>query len=159
MERVGGELTLHLGVGATGRDEQVGKTIVVQVDYSRAPAHISGFNSQTRADGDIVEVSFSIVAVKDIGVIGEVGLEHVQVPVEIVVANSNPHAGLLQTVFAQSNATLQALFAKRTIMLIAKEPTGRGIAGYINVGPTIVIVVRCDCRDWILTRRRGGAGT
>src|ERR1700730_14915135 len=158
MERVGGEFTLNLGIDATGRNKRVGKTIVVQVDHSRAPAHISGFNSQTRADGDIVEVSFSIVAVKDIGIVGEVALEHVQVSVEIVVANSNPHAGLLQAVFAQSNATLQALFAKCTIMLIAKEPTGRGIAGYINVGPTIVIVVRGDCGHGIRTSGRGDAG-
>ena len=148
-ERIGWESSLHLGIYASGRDEQIREAVVVEIDDAGAPPYIASFDAQAGADGDVVEVPFPVVAVEDIGIVGEVRFEDVEVSVEVVVADAHTHAGLFQPVFAERHPSFQTLLAKGAVVLVAKQPARRGIAGDIDIRPTVVVVVCCDHCHWI----------
>ncbi len=86
-ERIGGQRSLHFRVHAAGHEEQVGKPVVVQIDDARAPADEPRLHADARADREIVEVALAVVAVQDVGVVGEMRLEDIEVAVEIVIAD------------------------------------------------------------------------
>ncbi len=78
-EGVGRKRLLHLGIDAAGRHEQVGEAVVVEIDHPRSPPDVAGLHADARADAEIVEVAFPVVAVQDIRIVGEVRLEDIQV--------------------------------------------------------------------------------
>ena len=88
------------------------------------------------------KIALAVVAIQHVGVVGEMRLEDVEVAVEIVVADGDAHAGLLHPVLAQRDAALERFFAERAVVLVAKEPARRRIAGDVDVGPAVVVVVR-----------------
>src|SRR5215831_21179726 len=92
FHRVLRELLRDLGEDAAGYEEEVGIAVVIEVGHAGAPAHVAGLDADAGRQGDVVEVSFAIAAVKDARVVGEVGLEYVEVAVEIVVADAEAHA-------------------------------------------------------------------
>ncbi len=68
--------------------------------------------------------------------------EDVQRAIEIVIADSQTHAGLLDAIVIQGHAGFEADLAEGAVVTIAEHPTGRGIAGDIDIGPAVVIEVR-----------------
>jgi hypothetical protein len=46
------------------------------------PAHVAGLDTETRRLGGIVKITLSVIVVKDVGIIGEVGLKKVKMAVE-----------------------------------------------------------------------------
>ena len=72
------------------------------------------------------------------------GLEYVEIAVQIVVADRYAHARLLRSIRAEGNALLGAIFRKRSVMLVAKEEAGRGIGSHIDICPAVVAEVRSD---------------
>ena len=67
-------------------------------------------------------------------------------PVQIVVADADPHARLLHAVFAQPYASQDSFFAKRSIAIIHEQETRSGIGSDVDVLPTILIEIgRHDC--------------
>src|SRR5207244_5536479 len=101
-------------IHTAGCDEQIWKAVIVQIHNSRAPADVSGFNSQASANGHIVKIALAVIAVKNISIVGEIGLEDIQVAVQVIVANPNSHACLLHAVLTKSNPALKGLFPKRS---------------------------------------------
>src|SRR5689334_22276663 len=77
---------LHLGIHHAGREEEVGQTVVIEIDDARAPTDEARLHSQAGAERDIAEVSSSIVAVEDRGVIAKVSFENVETAVGIEIA-------------------------------------------------------------------------
>src|SRR5262249_42351750 len=108
------------------------------------PSNISGLNSNTGSNGHIVKITLAVVAVKHIGVVGEVGLEDVEICVEIIIAHRNAHACLLDTVFAQGHSAFQCLLPESAIGLVDEEPTRSRITCDINVGPAIIVIIGSD---------------
>ena len=76
-----------------------------------SPADVARLRPDPGQDRHIVEVPLAIVAIAHIGVVGEVGLEDLETPVEVVVAHCHAHSRLLQAVFAQGRAALEGLLA------------------------------------------------
>src|ERR1700719_3343462 len=93
---------------------------------------------------DIVEVAFAVVAIENVGIVGKVSLENVEITFKVESAHCDPHSSLLKSIFAERDAAFESLFAKSAVVLIAKQPTGSGIAGDVDIGPAIVVVVSCD---------------
>ena len=80
--------------------------------------------------------------VENVGVIREVRLEKVQMSVEVIVANRNPHPRLFFSVVAEGYASQHSLFAERSIMVVHEEQTRSGIASNINVWPAVFVQIR-----------------
>src|SRR5439155_26376207 len=85
-------------------------------------------------------------------------LEQVQATVEIATTHADTHAGRLHAVFAERGAALQALLAKRAVVIVAEQETGLGIASYVNVGPAIIVEIGRHCSQRIAAPRRRHAG-
>ncbi len=66
--------------------------------------------------------------------------------VEIVVADSDAHAGLLHAVFAESDAPQHAFLAKSAITIVHEEQTGSGVTGDVDVLPAVFIKIGGDDR-------------
>ena len=106
----------------------------------------------------VVEVPLSVVAVEDVRVVGEVGLEDVDVAVEIVVADAQAHARLFHAVLAQRHAALERFLAERAVVLVAEEPARGRVAGDVDVGPAVVVVVGGHGGHRVRPRGRRNAG-
>ena len=72
------------------------------------------------------------------------GLEDVEVAVEVEIADPDPHAGLLHAVFVERDAALEAGLGERAVVIVAEEEAGRGIAGDVDVRPAVVIEIGRD---------------
>jgi len=70
-----------------------------------------------------------------IRVVREMALNN-QVTVEVAVANSNTHAGLLDSIVVQPAAALHSLFAKRAVVIVHQEQAG--------AVPVVVVVPDAD---------------
>src|SRR5438105_11599937 len=80
------ELRFHFGIYTAGHEEEIGITIIVQVDDATSPTHKACFYTQSTADGEVVEGAIAVVAIENAGVVGEVRFENIQVPVEIEIS-------------------------------------------------------------------------
>src|SRR5258708_36670141 len=102
-------------------DEQVGEAIVIEIDDARAPADPASFNAQVRGPSSVLEICFTVVVIEDVSVIGEVGLEQIEVAIKIVIADSDAHARLLHAAFAASAAAQPSFLPKSPSPLIQQE--------------------------------------
>src|SRR4051794_41276058 len=75
------------------------------------------------------------------GVIGEVGLEDVEVSIPVVVADGGTHAGLLAPVLVEGDACVGGAIGEGPVMVVAVENGGRGIAGHVDVKPAVLLGV------------------
>src|SRR5882724_4462113 len=132
---------LDFRVDMTRRHEQVGITVVVQVNNAGAPTNVARLNSEARGCGRVLKVSLSIVAIKNVPVIGKVGFENIEVATEIVITHSNAHARLFLAIVAHGNATQDPLFAKRSVVIVHEEQARSGIASDVDIGPAIFIEI------------------
>ena len=97
--------------------------------------------------------------VEAVGVIGEVSFENIDVAVQIVISDANPHARLLGTVIAKRHAALHAFFAERAVVVVVHvEQAWRGIGGNVDVGPAVFIEVGSDDRHAIRGVGGGDSG-
>src|SRR5580698_5949855 len=69
------------------------------------------------------------------------GLEDINVAVEIVVAGGNAHAGHLLAIAAISNTARQAFFSKCAIVVVHEEQARRGVCGYEDVRPAVFVYI------------------
>ena len=74
------------------------------------------------------------------------GLEDVQVSIEIEVANPQAHARLLLAVLVHRDSANQGVLGERAVPIVLEVEAWRGIAGNIDVGPTVVVKVRGNGR-------------
>ena len=88
LVRVLWQLALDLRVNVTRDHEQIGIAVVIEVDNSGSPTDVARFYPDAGGTGDVVEIAFSVIVVKAVGVVGEVGLKEIQMPVQIIVTDS-----------------------------------------------------------------------
>src|ERR1700687_3760520 len=69
------QCSFNLGINMAGNHKEVRKTVVVEIDDACSPAHVTSFNSKARGPGSVLEICFSVVVVKDVGVVRKVRLE------------------------------------------------------------------------------------
>src|SRR5439155_26700025 len=75
--------------------------------------------------------------------------EQIETPVEVVVSDPYPHAGLLDAVVIESGAPLYAFLAERAVVVIYQQKAGAGIACDKNIGPPIVVEIGRNRRQTI----------
>src|SRR5271154_3443376 len=64
--------------------------------------------------------------------------------IEIVIADSNAHPGLLFSIVTEGYAAQHTLFAKGTVVVVHEKQAGSRIAGYIDIRPTVLVEVGRD---------------
>src|SRR6516164_8079035 len=94
----------------------------------------------------VVKVALAVVSIQTIGVIRKMGFEEIQMPIQIVVSDSHAHACLLHAIVAQGHAAQDSFLAKRSIVVVHEEQARRGVAGHVDVGPTLFFKIRSNHR-------------
>ncbi len=122
------------------------------------PAHIACLDAQAGAQRHIAKGAFPIVHVDDGCVLGEVSLDDIEAPLHAEIADAKAHAGLLHPIFTQGHSAVDALLAEGSVAIIAEEQTRRGIAGDIDVRPSVVIEIRGNCGQSVASLGPADAG-
>ena len=73
------------------------------------------------------------------------GLEDIDVSVEIVISRSDAHTGHLLAIAAHRHSTDQGLFAECSIVIVHKEQAWRGVGRNQDVRPAVFIHVERHC--------------
>ena len=81
--------------------------------------------------------------VQRISILGKVGLEDVEVAIQIVIPDSDAHSRLFHSVIAQGYATCNPILFECPVVLIDEEEARGRVGSNIYVGPTIFVEVRC----------------
>src|SRR5439155_10003444 len=87
------------------------------------------------------ELSPAQVAVDRGNVVGEVRLQQVHPPVTIEVAHGQAHPRLRRAVLAVGHAGLDRGVGEGPVVIVPVEDGGRGVAGYVDVGPPVAVEV------------------
>src|SRR5262245_36787377 len=144
---LGGQL-LDFGVDVAVDQEDVEPAVVVEIHEPAAPAEEARIDADAGGEGHVVEAQagrlHAKVAVERRGVAGEVGLEDVEQPVAVVIADAHAHSGLRLSVTAVSRARLDADVGERPVFVVVVERGGGRIVSDINVGPGVVVEIRRD---------------
>ena len=101
-----------------------GIAVVVQIDHSGPPTNIAGVDRDPRGACEVIEVSLAIVVIKAVGILRKVSLEQIEMAVQIVIAHSDAHSGLLHAVIAERYSAHYAFFPERSVMVIHEQQTG-----------------------------------
>jgi hypothetical protein len=91
--------------------------------------------------GEVVEAPVAVVVVQGVGVVGEVSLEQVEMTVQVVVAHGHAHSGLLDSVITKGHTAKHAFLAEGAVAVVHEQQTGRGIAGHVDIGPTVFVKI------------------
>src|SRR5207302_6462340 len=113
----------------------------VEVGNSESPAYIARVDADARRSRHIIEISLPIVAIKNISVDREAGLEKLQVPVQIIVADAAAHPRLLHAVVAKGHSSHYAFLAKSSVMIVHEQQTGCRVRGNVDVGPSVFVKI------------------
>ena len=142
-----GQGALGVGIHVAGGDEDVRQAVVIQVRHGSAPSHVAGLYRQSRLSCHLVILPLAQACVEAMGVVREVGLQHIQNAVAIEVGHRKAHAGLLHAVGIQGQTALDAFLGKRPVVIVMEEQRRRGITSQVDIRPPVVIKVGCNGRE------------
>src|SRR5205823_4142382 len=134
--------SFHLRVNMACNHEEIWKTVIVEVHDASSPAYVSCFNPETRGPRGILKVPLPVVAIKDVGVVRKMRLEQIEVSVQVIIADANPHARLLHAIVAQGRTAQHAFFAKSSVTIVHEQKTWSGVASDIDVLPSVFVKIR-----------------
>ena len=89
----------------------------------------------------VLEISPAEIAIERRGVAGKIGLDEIEIAVEIVIGGGDSHPGLRLAVGAESAARFQCNVREGAVFFILIKSARGGIVGNINVGPAIVVEI------------------
>ncbi len=145
---------LQFGSHRSGHNEDVRITIVVQIRESRTPANKAPFCTQARPQSHVVEFAFAIVVVETRSLMHKVGLQHIKMPIEIIISNPDAHASHQVAVAAHGHSAHQTLFAESAVMIIQQQQTWGLVTGHKDVLPAVFIGVEGHRRKSVRTAQR-----
>ena len=131
------DFRIHVAVA----DENIRPAVVIHVEKPATPAQILSVRAQARGKGRIFKTAVAEVVVERGRVAGEVRFYDVQVPVHIVVGRRYSHAGLRLAIGAERATGFHGDVHELAVLLVLVEGAGRGIVGYIDVGPAVIVEV------------------
>src|SRR5579884_689394 len=149
---------LQLRVNAPSDPEDIGTAVVIEIFDADAPTYKPGFDGKTGAQSFIFEFSFAIVDVDGGCIGGKVRFYDIQAATQQEIADTDAHAGLLHSVFAERDAALHALLRKCSVVIVAEEEAGCGIAGDVDIGPTVIIEIGRNDSQTVTGRRFADSG-
>src|SRR5215472_1457606 len=115
------QLSFDFRVNVPGGHEQVWIAIVVEIDHPRSPTDVARIHCDLRGPRHVIEVSLAVVVIEAVGVIGKMGLEKINMAVEVVVADTDSHASLLHAVVTQRHSAEHAFLPKRSVMVVHEQ--------------------------------------
>jgi len=152
------KLTFNFRVNVPRNHEEIGITVVVEVEHAGAPANVAGLHGDASLTGDIIEIGLSVVVVENARVVGEMGFEEVQVAVEVIITDADAHASLLVAIVAEGHATENAFFAERAVVIVHEQQAGSGIASDVDIRPAILVEIGGDHGHAVALGKSGDAG-
>src|SRR5260370_28706250 len=144
-----------LGIHVTVADDQVFPPIVVDIQKCGAPSKMFGVYRQSGSNGRVVEVISAQISVQSVRVVRKVSLENIQQPVMIEVACRHAHSCLFAAVFVVGDARLRAYLLKTLATEVVAVQVWRGIAGHIDVRPSVVVTVGNHRSETVTSLRSG----
>src|SRR5579864_3767639 len=121
---------LQLRIHISGDQKQARVSVVVEIDNSRSPTGEPSLQSKAGNQGHIVEIALAVILIKPVRVVSEVSREKIQMAVQVEVADTKSHAGLFDSIVAQSSAAFQV---ERPIAIVHQQKTGARIASDENI--------------------------
>ena len=88
-------------------DQQIREAVIVDIREHRAPAERVQVDPQTGRERHIGKRPVAVRVVERGGIVGEVRLEEVEVPVAVIVGGGRAHASLLAAVFVEGRARVR----------------------------------------------------
>jgi tetratricopeptide (TPR) repeat protein len=132
---------VHFGIHVSIGEDQILPPIVIDIHRRRTPSQIPGVHRQAASDGGVGKVVVPLVVVEGGGVVRKVGLENIEAPVMAEVGCGRAHPGLFAPLLVIGHASRHADLLKTFSLQIMEVKAGRGIAGYVDIGPTIVVEI------------------
>ena len=86
-KRVCRNFLFDFGIDAACGHEEIGQSVIVQINHASAPSNVARLNPQSRVNRHVVEVSFAVIVIENVGIVGKVCFENVEIAVKI---NSRP---------------------------------------------------------------------
>ena len=102
--------------------------------------------AQSGLEGGVFEVPVALIVIERRRVAGEIGLDDVEIAVEIVIGGRDAHAGLRLAVGAEHAACFQPDLDELAVLLVLVQQRLSGIVGDVDVGPAVVVEVRDAAR-------------
>ena len=79
--------SLQFRIDAAGHPENIRVAVVVEVRDADAPADVARLDAEPGREGDVAEIALAVVDVQRRRVVGEVGLEDIEIAVQLEVAD------------------------------------------------------------------------
>jgi hypothetical protein len=132
---------VHLRVDMSVRHEDIRPTIVIEVDKAGAPTDEARIHPDTAMKCHIVKRAVSAIVVERTSVLLKICLYQVEKTVSVVVTSVRSHTALLSAILVVGHPGERAGFRKGSIAVVVVEQAGSRIVRYINIRPTIVVIV------------------
>src|SRR6202162_2768339 len=130
-----------LGINVAVADQNIGPAIVVEIEEPATPSQKLRVRAQPRGERGILEVARALIVVERRGVAGEIGLDQIEVSIQIVIRRGNPHAGLRLSVRAQGTPRFHGDVFQRSILFFVIESAGSRVISHVNIRPTVIIKI------------------
>src|SRR5262249_5849592 len=127
---------------------------LIDIKEADAPANEPGVDAETARIRLIDEISVPVIVMERGCLPDVVGLDNIDPAVVVIIARRHPHAALLLTVGPVRYPARDRGLAERTVVIVAIEQTGAGIASYIEVGPAVIVKVGRDYAEVVVQVRQ-----
>src|SRR5437588_8215527 len=97
--------------------------------------------AQAGGEGGVGEGAIAVVVVERGSVVGKICLENIQIAVAVVIGNGSAHASLGAAIFVERGAGNNGNVGKGAVVIVAIQDAGRAVAGDIDIGPAVVVVI------------------
>ena len=134
---------VDLGKDVAVGHEDIDPTVVVEIEEPDAPSQILGVRAQSCLKDSVIKCSVAIVMVQIRGLVGVICLDDIEPAVAVVIANPHAHARLRNPIFIEGASNLRANLLEGSILVVVVEAAWHGVACDVNVGPAIIIKIRC----------------
>ena len=152
-------MLVHFRIDVTIGHHHIHETIQVKIDKLGTPTEVLPTDfSNARSKRDIREAAVPIVPIKRIVILRKIRHDQVQIPIVIIVAKIDAHAGLLPSVLAEGDSCLQSDLGKRLVSIVSKKEVGSGIIGDKQIQIAIIVIVTPHHPETIVFRRLGDPG-
>src|SRR5208337_539989 len=106
------EAALYLRIYMACHNENVWKSVVIEIAYARSPTDILIFHCQSSFTCCFIEDTVSHVAIESWRIRSKVGLYNVEPPVKIIVIYCCAHPGLFLAISIVGNSAYSSFFPK-----------------------------------------------
>src|SRR5579863_527276 len=144
---------IHFRINVAVDSKNIRATIVIDIDKHGPPSQIMRVEAEANVEDCCGERAIAIIAIERRGIVGKIRLENVGAAVVIVVSDSRTHAGLFASILIEGHAGLRGDVDEGSIFLVVIKNAGGAVAGHVDVGPAIVIVVESGNAEAIVAVR------